>query len=196
MASQVMLSSRGPTVKGRLDLLRALIAYARQVIFLVRSLLQGSLEVERIAVFGRQKFRDNVAAALRLLRAQAPEAFGLCEQYFSVVIMSRHSGVDVTSRPAVVMLREWATRASPRYLASVLAHEAFHCRLYWSYREGHPGSDDVPPEIFSGETGERECVEYQIEVLKRLGGTDQEVSHLRDSLKTEYWKVPWHQRTW
>ena len=196
MARRMAWSRRGPTGWDRLGVLRQLIGTTRSVGVLLRSLLQGSSEVAGITVHGPQGFREQVAAALRLLDAEAPESFRLCERYFGMVIMSRHSGVDVQARPVIVMLGEWAASASPRYVACTLAHEAFHCRLYWSYREDHPGAHHVPREVFSGENAERECLEYQIEVLRQLGGTDQEASGLRDSLKTEYWKVPWLQRTW
>jgi len=162
---------------------------------LLRALFQQSLEVGGIKICGRQLFCDHVAAALRLLDAGVPAAFALCQRYFNLVIMSRHSGVDVAARPAIVMLGEWATSVSTPYLASGLAHEALHCSLYWSYR-GRDPEREVPTEIFSGEDVERQCLEYQILVLKQLGETDEEASRLRDLMKTEWWNVPWHERTW
>jgi hypothetical protein len=87
------------------------------------------------------------------------------------------------------------TTVSTPYLASGLAHEARHCSLYWSYRDSEPARD-VPTEVFSGEEAERQCVEYQIAVLKQLGETDEVVARLRESMKTEWWNVPWHERTW
>ena len=175
--------------------LRAWLARARGATFLLRALFQGSSEVGGIKIYGRQVFREQVAAALRLLHAGAPAAFSLCEQYFDLVIMSRHSGVHVATRPGIVMLGEWAIEASARYLASGLAHEAFHCSLYWSYRDRHPGRD-APTDVFSGERAERECLEYQISVLRQLGETEESAAHLRDLMKTEWWNVPWHERTW
>lgn len=93
------------------------------------------------------------------------------------------------------MVGQWVTRVPAAYLASGLAHEAHHCDLYWSYRDSHPARD-VPSEVFSGEEAEHQCLEYQIGVLKRLGEPDDVVARLSESMKTEWWKVPWHERTW
>ena len=189
------VEGRRSTAWHALRALRARVARGRGAIFLLRAFFQGSSEVRGIEIRGRQAFRDRVAAALRLLHAGAPAAFSLCEQYFDLVIMSRHSGVHVEMRPGIVMLGEWAIEASARYLASGLAHEAFHCSLYWSYRDRHPGRD-APTDVFSGERAERECLEYQISVLRQLGETEERAAHLRDLMKTEWWNVPWHERTW
>jgi len=175
--------------------LRAFVARARGVGFLLRSLFQARSEVGGIEIRGRQAFCDQVAAALRLLRTEVPEAFALCQRHFDLVIMSRHSGVDVGMRPAIVMLGEPASTVSMAYLASDLAHEAMHCSLYRSYSDRDPDRD-VPAAIYSGEDAERQCLEYQISVLKQLGETDADASRLRDLMKTKWWNVPWHERTW
>lgn len=178
-----------------LTALRAFVARARGAGFLLRALFQASSEVGGIEVCGPQAFCDRVVEALRLLRAGSPEAFALCQRHFNLVIKSRHSGVDVASRPAIVMLGDWATRVSSPYLASGLAHEAVHCSLYWSHHE-HDPEQEVPPETYSGEDAEGQCLEYQIAVLKQLGEADEDASRLRDLMTTEWWNVPWHERTW
>ncbi|PYN90604.1 MAG: hypothetical protein DMD87_01410 [Candidatus Rokuibacteriota bacterium] len=93
------------------------------------------------------------------------------------------------------MLGQWVTSVSTAYLASGLAHEAHHCRLYWSYREREPRRE-VPREVFTGEEAERQCLEYQIAVLKQLGETEEVTERVRESIKTGYWNVAWHERTW
>jgi hypothetical protein len=93
------------------------------------------------------------------------------------------------------MFGSWVADVSTAYLASGLAHEAKHCDLYWSRRERNP-TQDVPDEVFSGSDAERQCVEYQIAVLKQLGETDNVIERLRESMQTEWWKVPWHERDW
>jgi len=93
------------------------------------------------------------------------------------------------------MLGQWVSSVSTPYLASGLAHEAHHCQLYWSYRESEP-TREVPREAFGGEEAERQCLEYQIAVLKQLGETDEVTERLRESMKTGWWNVPWHERTW
>jgi hypothetical protein len=163
--------------------------------FLLLSLFQHSSEVEGIEIRGPHDFCDRVAAALRLLSADAPTAFDLCQRHFNLVIRSRHSGVNVTARPATVMLGQWATSVSTPYLASGLAHEANHCSLYWSYRDAKL-TREVPRKVFSGEEAERQCLEYQIAVLKQLGETEEVTERLRESMKTEWWNVPWHERRW
>ena len=183
------------TVCHPLKALRALRARASGAGFLLRSLFQHSSKVEGIEIRGPQDFCDRVAAALRVLSAGAPAAFDLCQRHFNLVIRSRHSGVDATTRPAIVMLGQWVTSVSTAYLASGLAHEAHHCSLYWSHREREP-TREVPREVFSGEEAERQCLEYQIAVLKQLGETEEVTRRVCESIETGYWNVPWHERTW
>ena len=175
--------------------LRGLPARASGAGFLLRSFFQHSSEFEGIEVRGPKDFCDRVAAALRVLSTGASAAFDLCQRHFNLVIRSRHSGVDAKTRPAIVMLGQWVTSVSTAYLASGLAHEAHHCRLYWSYREREPRRE-VPREVFTGEEAERQCLEYQIAVLKQLGETEEVTECVRESIKTRYWNVAWHERTW
>lgn len=175
--------------------LRTFSARASGAAFLLRALFQHSSEVEGIGVRGPQAFCERVVAALRRLESGAPATFALCRQHFELVISSRHSGVDATARPAIVMLGQWATSVSTPYLASGLAHEAFHCSLYWSHRDSVP-LQEVSREVFTGEEAEQQCVEYQIAVLQQLGEPEEVAMRLRESMKTEWWKVPWHERGW
>ena len=54
----------------------------------------------------------------------------------------------------------------------------------------------MPREVFTGEEAERQCLEYQIAVLKQLGETEEVTERVRESIKTGYWNVAWHERTW
>jgi len=54
----------------------------------------------------------------------------------------------------------------------------------------------VPREVFTGEEAERQCLEYQIAVLKQLGETEEVTERVRESIKTRYWNLAWHERTW
>src|SRR5437773_768851 len=167
--SSCAFQSERPQRMGPPRALRAFLSRAYGVAFLVRAMFQTSSEVAGIKICGRQDFCEQVAAALRLLQVGSPAAFALCQRHFDLVIMSRHSGVDVRSRPGIVMVGDW-TKVSTRYLASSLAHEALHCSLYWSYRDKDP-KRLVPAEVFSGRIAEGKCLEYQISVMKDLGET-------------------------
>lgn len=183
-----------PREPGFFRSLRRFAARVSGIRFAIRALFQQSAEVDGIAIHGSLPFCESVGAALRRLASDAPEAFTLCRDFIDAIVMSRHSGVMAKRRPATVLLGSWATAVSVPYLGSTLVHEAFHCRLYWSHRDN--GRSNVPVELYSGETAERQCLEYQTSVLKRLGGTEVEVRHLSEGMATEWWKVPWHERTW
>jgi len=162
--------------------------------FAIRALFQESAQVEGIAIHGSLAFCEAVGSALSRLASDSPDAFELCKDFIESVVMSRHSGVMAKRRPAIVLLGDWATGVSVPYLASTLVHEAYHCKLYWSHRDS--SGSKVPVDAYSGETAERQCLEYQTSVLKHLGGTEAELRHLSEGMATEWWKVPWHERTW
>lgn len=174
---------------------RAFVARVLGAGYVTRMLLQRSLQVGSIAIYGPPAFRERVAAALRLMAAGAPEALSMCERFVDTVVMSRHSGVTSHRRPAIVLLGRWVTTVSPSYLASALAHEAFHCSQYWSHRDRQPKTT-VPIAIYSGAAAEQRCLDFQVAVLTQLGGSEAELSHLSASMATEWWRVPWHDRAW
>lgn len=174
---------------------RSFIARTSGAVFLLRALMHRSSRVAGITVYGPSSFREAVSSALRLLETDAPDAFAFCARFIDAVVVSRHSGVMSHRRPAIVMLGDWATTVSAPYLASTLAHEAFHCHLYWSHRDSASGPR-VAAAIASGAEAERRCVEYQSSVLRLLGGSDDDANHITNQLATEWWTVPWHERTW
>lgn len=159
----------------------------RGIVLLLKSAFKEQRFVDDLAIYGSREFCDHVAAALELLRERAPAAFAQVKRYIDAVVMSRHSGVDAKKRPAM----KW----SVEYLASGLAHESHHCHLHWSYRASHPG-EKVPEAIYSREEAERSCLEYQIAVFLELGGSEERAARIRESMATEWWLVPWEERTW
>jgi hypothetical protein len=193
LSRRVKAGASSPPTSFRL--VRSLSARLFGAAFVVRALFQESRKIDGIRIYGPPNFREAVAAALHRLASDAPDAFALCKRFVEAVVIARNSGVSSNRRPAIVLLGHWATQVSLPYLASTLVHEAYHCQLYWSSHESSSGKK-VPAHLYSGEEAERACIEYQTSVLKQLGGSDAEAQHLRDQMATEWWKVPWHERTW
>jgi hypothetical protein len=83
----------------------------------------------------------------------------------------------------------WAYEQPPRYTvgdptafysvtwyASTIAHDATHSEFYHQYLalNGEP----VPDSVWGGVEVERFCISYQLDVLRRIGGTAYEVDYL------------------
>jgi hypothetical protein len=180
-----------------LDHKESVLSWARikLVAFTIRSGFLGSTNVGNLTVFGPSAFRIHIINALKLLETKSPDAYGLIQSYIYAITYSKSSAVFATDRPAAIMVGRPTAYDALDVLAAGLAHEAFHCKLYWDFRDEHAGQE-VPPNVFSGPEGERKCVEFQCKVLEQLGAAQEIVRATRDALKTGYWEVAWEHRTW
>lgn len=154
-----------------------------------------SRHVGPVALRGTHQFVRQTMKALALLRRKAPEAAHLIDRYLMGIYLApidfpgawvqayRFGGICWVGRPLV-------KRSSIRYFAGVLAHEAYHCKLKHTHHRGwRRWIAPVPIEAYSGETGERKCLEYQCGVLREVGFDAPSVERFkRRMLRTRWWE--------
>ena len=83
----------------------------------------------------------------------------------------------------------WANEEPPRYEvddmtsfysikwhAGAIAHEATHSELYHQYQAKH--GLPVPADIWSSIDAEKFCIEYQIEVMKKMKAPQADIDYL------------------
>src|SRR5262249_46908157 len=157
------------------------------------STLQGATEYGNLVIFGPAPFRQKVVDALNLLKERTPDAIAILEKYIFGIALSKGSGVILSSKPCAIYYGRQSEHLPVIEVAGALAHEGFHCKLYWEYRDSH-GGQQPPKEVFSGRTGEEQCVRYQCDVLRRLGASSDVLAHYEKVLETEYWKTPFEHR--
>ena len=145
---------------------------------------------------GPRRATQTITHALDLLRLRDPDAWRLIQQHLSFIIVTRRrirgawvfpgrlAGFCFVGQPFV---KEMAAS----YLAAALAHEAYHRKLRFDYHHGwRRYVASVPPEVYSGERGEKKCLTYQCRVLARLGIPPRVVKrYQRQMLKSRWWET-------
>ena len=134
-----------------------------------------------------------------MLQLKTPDAYELLTKYVYSVIRSTASGVFLTNRPAWITIGRNSVDVPVEILASGLAHEAYHCKLYCEYKDPHPG-ERVPGEVASGREAGLKCIAYDLDALRRLGASEEmvrsEIRSSEEAIQREFWKTRWEHRTW
>ena len=168
---------------------------------IIKGYLGPRTKVGTITVFGSRDFILRTSRAIKLLKTKAPDAHRLLHEYIGVIILATPSGVFTrqlsrTSATMITMSHKMSCVPLTEY-AAALAHEAFHCELYVRYEKANPGKLVPKPEdIEGGERGESLCLEYQCDILRQLGVSEDRVQQYEKSLETRWWEVPFEERNW
>jgi len=88
---------------------------------------------------------------------------------------------------------------NPILLAGVILHDACHSALYHFFLLNHPRykkPPGPPDEVWSGEKAEIKCVHEQYNAVKWLGGNEEILEDIKNSIKSKYWEIPYEQRWW
>ena len=150
----------------------------------------------KVELRGDKDCRTLTQTALDLLKSKAPIHYETVNEYVgSIDCVNEGSGVYSWEKPPRVIIGDATRNASLTWYASVLVHEATHARLYQTYEKEHPG-ESVPEDVYSGENGESICIQVQYDALTLVGGPQYELDHLKNSLETRYWEIPYEDRWW
>lgn len=120
--------------------------------------------------------------ALSLLQASAPDAYEKVETFIGIIEQSDRSGMAAYEQPPRYAVGDATAFYSVTWYASTIAHDATHSQLYHQYlvENGAP----VPDSVWTGVEVEQFCISYQLDVLKRIGGTTSEVDYLANQTGT------------
>lgn len=121
---------------------------------------------------------ERLEYAMSLLHEKHPEAYRLVNLYVAEVVFDGRIDSDIRTgfipRTGVFTAGYFIIYSDWHYLVSVLAHEAYHGKLYWEV----PWQErDIS--VFSGPEAERKCNAFQAEVLEVIGGSMRMVEALR-----------------
>jgi hypothetical protein len=164
----------------------------------VRALLGKRHVYGNITIYGNEDFINLTIKALELLREIIPDTYQLVGKHIGDIVSGTPSGVFTSMRwlgPTFVTISPSCSNGSTREYAGVLAHEAYHCELYSNAERGGLGSH-VERSVYSGENAERLCLQYQCDVLRKLGMSEVEVQAYQGLIRTKWWEVPYEKRDW
>lgn len=133
--------------------------------------------------------------ALNALK-RAPRHYEMATKYIGVIeCVPQGSGMFAADNPPRFAVGEATKNVGTLWYASGIAHEAGHSKLYHDYKINNKSSW-VPAEIWSGEAAERICLEAQYDAMKQMGGSQAELDHIKNSINSRYFEVPYGDRWW
>lgn len=138
----------------------------------------------RIEIVGSGEFREQVAAALELLRTRAPDWYDAVVAHVGRIREAERSGMVAWANPPTFELGPRTAFYSVTWCASAIAHDAWHAKLYRDYARLH--GKEPPPEVWSGTAAERACLAAQLRAAEAIGAPRHELEHIRAS-DGAYW---------
>jgi hypothetical protein len=136
--------------------------------------------IEEIKVVGSNEFIAQTEAALGELKNLAPVAFGKIQKHISVIEQGEYSHMWADEKPPRYVVDDAASFYSKKWYAGTIAHEAKHSEFYYDYQTKH--GLPVPANIWSSDDAEKLCIEYQIDIMKKINAPQADINALNDEL--------------
>lgn len=149
-----------------------------------------------VKIVGDAACVSKTTAALNLLKAKAPLDYNRVATYVGTIeCVNQGSGMWAWENPPRYTVGSVTLNADTIWYAGTIAHDACHSVQYNVYKSKHPG-EGVPAEVYSGETGEAQCLDVQYRALQRLGASASTLSYMKSLLSTQYWAGSYTNRWW
>jgi|GEM_PF-3555129 len=138
-----------------------------------------------IEISGDEICRKNTKQALKLLFEKDEDGFqAAVSNLGKIECAASGSGVYVWEKPVRFKVGAATYNAGPVWFASVLVHESRHSAQYKAEKK------------YSGKEAELECLEAQIDTLKKIGAGQSTIDYVQKISQSEYWLVNENQRWW
>jgi hypothetical protein len=131
--------------------------------------------VNGIEIHGSHEFIERTQESLDLL-CPLPE-FAFIRDHLRVIRQARRSGMKAWLAKPTFAVGNATWKHSALWYAGAIAHDAYHAKLYCDAVRA-PTDARPAAECWTGAAAERQCLEFQIEVLRRLGADDDTLRYL------------------
>jgi len=130
----------------------------------------------RIAIEGDQKYKAHLSKCLNLIKNRSKEDYDFVVKHIGIIKQNPRSGMQAWKSPPIFLLSNKSAFHSLTWCASAIAHDAYHSYLY---QENKPAGGGHPPyETWGGFSAERKCNKYQISVMRKIGGSESDITYL------------------
>ncbi len=130
-----------------------------------------------IRIDGDERFVLQVRACLDLLSRKAKLEYRLVRKYVGVISQGNRSGMFAWEDPPRFQMSDKTAFYSLTWCAGSIVHDAYHSFLYQKYLPDD-GSRTVGHK-WSGFTSEKQAIQRQLRVLKKLDAAMHEINHLK-----------------
>lgn len=126
-----------------------------------------------ITLWGQADFLEQVKNSLDLLNSKTPEAFQEVASDLKRIQQGSKTSMHRTGNPPYMELNYNTAFRSPQECAMAIVHEACHAGLHNERRK------DPSAPASSGQKAELACIGKEIDILRRLGGSEEDFEYLR-----------------
>lgn len=179
------------------------ITWVKQRFNLDKSYKESFAEME---IQGSNEFREKIINSLRFL-SLAPEKLNFVQENIKRIQEWGHSGMNVFKDKPTFEIGDTWKEADEIYLASGIAHDAYHAYLCENSQDGE---GNISLKAFTGKEAEKKCLAFQIETLNEIKNSDylknfkdgqKPIEHQIDNLKKlminpTYQDIPYEERNW
>jgi hypothetical protein len=146
-------------------------------------------EYENILIIGNDDFIKRTIDALNLLKDRDNVNYRRVTKYVNKIIQSKRSGIAIMSKVFKVGDKT-SLKSSLEWYASCIVHDAFHSMLSHRFKVPHRyiARWALSPCTKLAKRHEEICIRAQTRSLKKIGGSNHEISHLSTVVGSEYWK--------
>jgi hypothetical protein len=136
---------------------------------------QVSPQSSGIEIRGCREFIEHTEESLTLL-CPLPE-FALIRDHLGVIRQARRSGMKAWLAKPTFAVGKATWKHSALWYAGAIAHDAYHAKLYCDV-ERAPTDARPAADGWTGAAAERQCLEFQLRVLRQLGADDDTLRYL------------------
>ena len=149
---------------------------------------------EGIKINGDSTFISSTKEALSLL-AKLPE-FEIIKANIAIIEMSEHSGMDAALAIPTYGVNQLTYTSVTEWYASTIAHDSYHSYLYHKNLYLNKGKEPNL-DTWTGKEAEKECIGFQLKVLKKITKRQNLISYLEELKKNPtYQDIPYEKRNW
>ena len=140
-------------------------------------LLTCSPVLQAVEVTGTPGFIKQVEGCLSLLSAKAGDEYEFINDHIGIISQNDRSGMRAWEKPPRYQMSDKTAFYSLTWCAGTIAHDAYHSYLY----RKHSPADGARPdyEKWAGFAAERQCIDFQISVMNKIGASDHEIDYLK-----------------
>jgi hypothetical protein len=138
--------------------------------------------IESNSKYIREKqFVNKIKEAVLLLKNNCPDDFKMMQTFIGRIRATQISGANYNEEVMTIDIARGTFDSTLPWLTSVLAHETHHIKKYKDSGKKYGGSFEMTDKKAALQAmidEELECNRVQIEVLKKVGGTKEEIEYL------------------
>lgn len=135
-----------------------------------------SSPVYAISIEGDARYEAQLTQCLDLLAKKANDDYQFITDYIGVIAQGNRSGMRAWENPPRYEMSDKTAFYSVTWCAGTIAHDAYHSYLFHKHKPANGGK--TPYEKWGGFAAEREAIDFQIKVMKKIGASAHELNYL------------------